>query len=891
MTCLSSRMRVRSLLVICLAGLVPHEVFAQLRAVPYANGVAFTSPIAFIQDPSDAANQFVVQQGGVIRLVRNGVVQPADFLNIASQISSGGERGLLGMAVAPDYATSGRFYLYFNAPDGDIVIARYKRDGDDPLIADPASRFDLRWFSGSRSIEHSQFGNHNGGNLAFGPDGNLYIGTGDGGSGNDPLNNGQNMQSLLGKILRIDVSVADGHQDGFVIPPGNPFASGQCSGSSPCPEIWDTGLRNPWRWSFDNPARGGTGALIIADVGQNAREEINYEPAGQGGKNYGWRIREGTIATAGVGATTPAFLPLTDPIFDYDRTSGFSVTGGFVYRGAALSAYAGRYFFGDFGTGRIWSLALAIDPATGQATASDLRNHTGELASAAVSTFGVDANGELYFANYVTGVIYRIEAAGPTMAVDKTSLAFGAVLGNQAFTSKTSTQTLRLTQAGQPGTVTWTVSSGAPWLVVSPTSGTGSATLSVSVQFPPGGSIGEDQTANLTFSFTGAAVVPSTVPVRLRVYSGTSSPPVGVVDTPADNATNLAGSIAVTGWALDDVEVTRVRIWRDAVAGETLGPLVLIGDATLVEGARPDVAAGAPGVPHATRAGWGYLLLTNFMPNLGNGTFRLHAIAEDSNGHSVLLGSKTITVNNAASSAPFGAIDTPEQGGVASGVVINFGWVLSRAPRRADPPGGGNVQVVIDGAIAPITPTGWTSRADITALFPAAEYPGVVNAVGNATVDSRTLANGVHTIAWVVTDNEGNASGIGSRYFTVSNGSGSVTADASAPVAAQRSPPSSPAREIVGRRGFDPYGAFEAFQADRDGIVTIAIPELGRVELWFEAGVSGHGVTPNGPGPLPIGARLDRETGRFTWNPGAGFVGVYDFVFDGRTVRLVVGGH
>jgi hypothetical protein len=295
-------------------------------------------------------------------------------------------------------------------------------------------------------------------------------------------------------------------------------------------------------------------------------------------------------------------------------------------------------------------------------------------------------------------------------------------------------------------------------------------------------------------------------------------------------------------------------------------------------------------VPRSSRAGWGYLLLTNFLPNLGNGTFRLHAFADDTDGHSALLGSKTIAVDNANASAPFGAIDTPDQGGVVSGVVTNFGWVLARGPRRADPPGGGSVQVLIDGVVVAVVPSGWTSRSDISALFPASEYPGVTTAVGNAIFDSRALSNGVHTIAWVVTDNSSNAAGIGSRYFTVSNGSSLTTAAPSSQSSASGSQHAAPVTApIVGRRGFDPYGAFETFQPGADGRITIEIPELGRVELWLAAGATGHAMNRRARGPLPIGAQLDPDTGRFTWNPGAGFRGRYDFILDGRPVRILVG--
>src|SRR5262245_14550132 len=211
---------------------------AQLRKSTFVTGL--TQPVAFVQDPSDSAVQYVVQQAGLIRVIRNGALQATPFLDLRSSISAGGERGLLGLAFPPNYATSGRSFVYFNDPNGDIVVARFKRSASNALVADPASRFDLRWSTGLRVILHPDFGNHNGGNLQFGPDGYLYIGTGDGGGGNDPSNNAQNLGSLLGKMLRIDVvSVSEAQAAGFVVPPDNPFPG------IGAPEIWDIGLRNP----------------------------------------------------------------------------------------------------------------------------------------------------------------------------------------------------------------------------------------------------------------------------------------------------------------------------------------------------------------------------------------------------------------------------------------------------------------------------------------------------------------------------------------------------------------------------------------------------------------------------------------------------------------------
>jgi glucose/arabinose dehydrogenase len=380
----------------------------ELRAQLYASG--FTMPIAFVQDPTDPTLQFVVQQGGRIRAVRSGTVLTTDFLDLTTTVLSGGERGLLGMAFAPDYATSGRFYVNFTNTLGNTVIARFRRSSD-PAVADPASRFDLRLGAGQQPFIVQPFANHNGGHLAFGPDGYLYVGLGDGGAGNDPDHLAQTPGTLLGKMLRVDVGVPDAHPTGYVVPADNPFVTGT---GGTLPEIWSFGLRNPWRYSFDT----ATGALLIADVGQNAWEEINYEPAGRGGRNYGWRNREGSHDH--VTTRPPAFLPLTDPIHEYDHSVGNSITGGYVYRGAALgTAYVGRYFFGDFIRSRVWSIGLNVG-TNGEATATARTEHTAELGGtgelANVASFGVDADGELYVVSYTRGAVLKIVSASAAPA-------------------------------------------------------------------------------------------------------------------------------------------------------------------------------------------------------------------------------------------------------------------------------------------------------------------------------------------------------------------------------------------------------------------------------------------------------------------------------------------
>jgi glucose/arabinose dehydrogenase len=400
-------------LLILLLLLLPGSVLAQsLRADVVASGL--NQPVDFVQDPSDPTIQFIVQHGGVIRVMRNGSLESGAFLDLSDAIFKNGERGLLGLAFPPDHATTGRFYVSFSAADsgegeGHTVVARFQRSS--PFAADPNSRFDLRWSSGERFIRQP-FELHKAGHLVFGPDGYLYIATGDGGTdGNDagdPLHKAQDLGSLLGKILRIDVHVDGEDPNGFAVPPSNPFVS--FPGAAP--EIWSIGFRNPWKFSFD-PA---TGAMVIGDVGHDRFEELDYEPAGRGGRNYGWRLREG--AHDYDVSLPPAFYPLTEPILELDRSFSRSITGGFVYRGQALGPqFAGRYFFADFVLRRLYSIALTVDPFTGEATASDLRDHTSEIGGpnvlGNVCSLGVDASGELYLLSYGQGRILRLAATPP----------------------------------------------------------------------------------------------------------------------------------------------------------------------------------------------------------------------------------------------------------------------------------------------------------------------------------------------------------------------------------------------------------------------------------------------------------------------------------------------
>ena len=376
---------------------------AQMRTQVVAQGL--TNPVAFVLDPADQSTFYVVEQRGTIRTVRDGVVSDGFFVDLRSAVGAGGERGLLGMAFAPDAAESGRFFVNFTNQDGHTVVARFTRRADGQV--DPASRFDLVWPGGRRFIEQP-FSNHNGGHLAFGADSYLYIGMGDGGSGGDPFHFAQDPDSLLGKMLRIDVNVPDTDPRGYRVPEDNPFVDRQPVAA--LAEIWAFGLRNPWRFSFDDSRLGGTGALVIADVGQTSREEVNWEPRGMGGRNYGWRLREGRQTYDD--RRPAAYGPLTEPIFDYPRSEGQSVTGGYVYRGRALDPmFNGRYFFADYVAGRVYTIGVHLDERQ-EAVAGDHLELTpllgGSTALGLISSFGVDHEGELYIVSYTRGIIFKI---------------------------------------------------------------------------------------------------------------------------------------------------------------------------------------------------------------------------------------------------------------------------------------------------------------------------------------------------------------------------------------------------------------------------------------------------------------------------------------------------
>ena len=337
-----------------------------LKLDPFISS-GLSSPV-FLAQPLNDGRIFVVEQGGRIRVIRNGVLQTTPFLDISSRVLSGGERGLLSVAFHPQYATNHYFYVYFTTQtNGDIRIERFTTTSN-PEVADPAS------FKLIITAPHSTYSNHNGGLVSFGTDGMLYAGLGDGGSGGDPLGNGQNFNALLGSLLRLDVD----HGDPYAIPSDNPFVN-QTNHRG---EVWAKGLRNPWRYTFD----ATTGFLYIADVGQDLHEEVDVVASNQGGINYGWNIMEGASC---YNASTCNRTGLQLPVIDYGHTAGAcSITGGYVYRGSAIPGIRGHYFYSDYCSGFLKSFRYANGVAVDQKDWG--------LTSSSVTSFGVDFAGEMY---------------------------------------------------------------------------------------------------------------------------------------------------------------------------------------------------------------------------------------------------------------------------------------------------------------------------------------------------------------------------------------------------------------------------------------------------------------------------------------------------------------
>ena len=498
--------------------------------------------------------------------------------------------------------------------------------------------------------------------------------------------------------------------------------------------------------------------------------------------------------------------------------------------------------------------------------------------------------------------------SGGGLALERGSLNFGAVNSSgSAIGPKTPSQRVMVNQTASGSPVSWTAASvgtSSSRISVSPTSGSGTRPITIS--------LAATSLAAGTYTNTVRVTVGTTnldIPVTTRVYSaGTSGAPAGVFDTPTSGIVNVAGSLPVTGWAVDDVGIARVDIFRDAVGSEPAGAQILLGSASLVSGSRPDVENLYPNSPLNYRAGWGFMVLTNMLPDLvngratgGNGAFRLHAYAIDTEGIATYLGAKNFQANNAASVKPFGTLDTPAQGGTASGsAYMVWGWAIS--PRGTIPTNGSTITMYVDG-VARGNPTYNNYRSDIATMFPG--YANSNGAIGYLPFNTTTLANGTHTISWVVTDNLGNTEGIGSRFFTVQNGTSALTSNMTSVGAVDSASQAlKSSGEALGQTAEavaevpPDYSLVEVRKVASDdstpeivfpewsGEIKVRTRETEQIEVKLANQFGDGGATYEGyvvvggrMRPLPVGASLDPKTGLFTWQPGPGFLGRYRLVF------------
>jgi hypothetical protein len=615
-------------------------------------------------------------------------------------------------------------------------------------------------------------------------------------------------------------------------------------------------------------AGGGSGAITIAATSgcgaPSANSNIAWASVSIAGSTANWSVAANTSSLGRNGSFTVAGQAVT--IAQAGVACSYTLNPSSVNIGPAASS-------GNLGITATPSDCAAPPASSNVAWASvAVPLMTANWAASANSTSQTRAG------NFTIGgqnaPVTQSGATGPsTMSLSRSSLNFGT-----AGSLVTSPQTITINFAG-PGLV-WTASSNQSSITVSSGSGTGNGAFQVTATAGPSGVI--------TVSAPGATNPSLTV--QVNVAAVTPASPIGSFDTPASGTSGIAGAIAVTGWALDNIEVVKVDIWREPVGGEPAG-LVYIGDSVFVSGARPDVEAGNANTPFNYRGGWGYLLLTNFLPNnggsagLGNGSYKLHAIAHNKSGATLDLGTHTINVDNAHASKPFGSIDTPGQGGTASGnAFINFGWALTQNPYFI-PTDGSTLTVQVDG-VAVGRPTYNQFRSDIANIF-----PGLANsngAIGFYYIDTTLLPNGVHTLAWVVYDNAARGDGIGSRYFTVFNSGGGSVAEqerrlplGNAHGSETRLPetrlPSRDRWQQASSLGGLVRGQAEALQVPVAKGAVIRIEEMERIELDLGA-VSGH-LRANGERrELPIGSTL--IDGVFYWQPGPGFLGVFELNFE-----------
>jgi hypothetical protein len=544
------------------------------------------------------------------------------------------------------------------------------------------------------------------------------------------------------------------------------------------------------------------------------------------------------------------------------------------------------------------------------ATASDAWIHAVPRPFDGFIEISVDANpGAPRIGHVQTGPLTLTVSQGaalPRLVLDNTEFRRFAVAEDARgyITMSSGPQQVTLMQIGA-GDVSWTAWSDAPWLHVTP-SGKGASTVDLWIDDSTGAMPRADTNMWGHIMITPVGAVTSMFELRILVYvyvrrPEAFGPPIGHVDTPVDHATGLSGAFAVSGWALDDMEVSRVQVWRNPVPFDPRGAIasngrVLVGEASFVAGARPDIASYYELLPHSDRAGWGMLVLSNMLPDVakrtpagGNGTFKLTITATDAEGHITTLGTRTVTVNNAQSVRPFGTIDRPAAGATMSGVFPNFGWALAR-PGRMIPTNGSTIWAWVDGVpvghpvynLCRASIVAGKCTDDIARLFPG--YANSNGAIGYRLLDTTKLTNGLHTISWSVKDDAGNSEGIGSRYFRVLNGPSPAglakDVSLSADLGARVDPGAARAAVVSAAVGYD---AAATMQRVVDG--TVRMPQADRVtvQVASEANASVYRLEGGTLEPLPVGATYDAATHRLAWQPGPAFLGRYPFAVVERT--------
>ncbi len=565
-----------------------------------------------------------------------------------------------------------------------------------------------------------------------------------------------------------------------------------------------------------------------------------YLTGGASGKLYIYQVSE--VPTQSLTITSPNGSETWDRGVAHNIT--WTQTG--LTGDVTIDLYKGGVFSANIGTAAADAGTFSWTPSDATAPGADykVRLYQGSIGDYSDNDFSI--------------------SAPPKIMLSRQVLNFGAVAG-----STTQAQTVIISNTGG-GTLNWTASADQTWILVSPAVGTGAGGIQVEVN--PGGLASGTYTGKISIIDPAASNSPLGITVTMIIWE-TGAVPFGDFATPVDGTT-ASGSLPITGWALDDLEVKSVKIYRDPVTGEG-NERVYIGDAVFVEGARPDIEQAYPAYPWNYRAGWGYMMLTYMLPNQGNGTFTLYADAEDKEGNIVTLGAKTITCDNAQAVKPFGAIDTPVQGGTAAGKSYpNFGWMLTPMPNMISADGS-TIAVWLDGVMVG-RPVYNIYREDVATLFPG--YANSSGAVGYYYLDTTKYGNGVHTISWTVTDNAGNEDGIGSRYFSIQNTSsdisrrGDATFSAWSPVPDSMSSISDRSAPVRVKKGFSVDVETKEIYPDEEGVTHIEIRELERLEIHFSKRTVNIST-------LPVGSTLDSAGGVFYWQPGVGFIGQYHFVF------------